>query len=352
REYGPGSSSNFTIVGINLDQTQTLLMTANTDTVGIGGVLDVQNNLNVTGDIGYTGTVTSLVPTLYTLEPYDITDSSAVVMGDISSNGGATIIVSGIVWSTLPTPTVDLVTKTTDGASTGQYASQITGLTGATTYYARAYATNANGTGYGQDVVFTTAELVVDFDDNQYNTVTIGTQVWLAENLKTTHLNDGTAIPDVTDDASWMVLSTPGYAWYNNDAGTYRDYGILYNWHTVNTGTLCPTGWHVPTDTEWTTLMSYAGGGYMAGGKLKETGTVHWVDPNLDATDEYSFTALPGGIRGYMGPFMDIGSTGNWWTSSMISVDPYNVTIYASMGEMMMMQMMSGAGMSVRCIKD
>jgi uncharacterized protein (TIGR02145 family) len=355
REFGPGSSSTFNIVGINLNQTQTLLMTANNDTVGIGGVLNVQNNLNVTGNIGYTGTVSSLVPELNTMEAANVTDTSAMVMGEIISNGGAAVIVSGVCWSTSTGPTDQLVTKTTNGASSGQYTSVITGLTPSTTYYVRAYATNANGTGYGTEITFITAapgSTALDFDGNVYNTVVIGTQTWLASNLKTTHLNDGTAIANVTDDATWMSQGAPGYAWYNNDQVSNADYGILYNWATVNTGLLCPTGWHVPTDVEWTTLMTYAGGGLVAGGKLKETGLTHWLSPNTDATNEFAFTALPGGMRGYMGPFLDLGSTGNWWTSSMISVDPANVVMFTTTGEMMIMQMMSGAGMSIRCLKD
>jgi uncharacterized protein (TIGR02145 family) len=352
REFGPGSSSTFNIVGINLDQSQTILMAATTDTVGIGGVLNVQNNLNVTGDIGYTGTVTSLVPELQTLEPFNITVSSAMITCDIISNGGAAIIVSGVVWSTSPKPTVDLLTKTTDGTASGQYTSLITGLVQGTTYYARAYATNTSGTGYGPEVTFITLVPVTDFDGNIYNTVTIGTQTWLTENLKTTHLNDGTAIPNVTADASWNLLSTPGYAWYNNDAGTYGDYGILYNWTTVNTGLLCPTGWHVPADADWTVLTTFLGGSFGAGSKLKETGTTHWLPPNSDATNEVGFTALPGGLRGFMGPFNGIGDSANFWTSTRISTDPTSANIYSISGEVMLLMTMELSGLSVRCIKN
>jgi uncharacterized protein (TIGR02145 family) len=282
-ELTPGSSSTFDIIGINLDQTRTLLMTANKDTVGIGGVLNVQNNLNVSGNIGYTGTVTLVVPELYTLEPFNITDTSAMVMCDIISNGGAAVIASGVVWSTSAKPTVDLVTKTTDGTSMGQYTSTITGLTESTTYYVRAYATNANGTGYGAEVSFTTpmqGTTVIDYDGNVYNMVVIGTQTWMASNLKTTRLNDGAVITHAADSATWVNLLTSGYAWYNSDAVTYADYGILYNWTTVNTGLLCPTGWHVPSEPEWTTLTTFIGGNFVAGGKLKETGTTHWLLPN------------------------------------------------------------------------
>ncbi|MBI5010148.1 MAG: fibrobacter succinogenes major paralogous domain-containing protein, partial [Bacteroidia bacterium] len=137
---------------------------------------------------------------------------------------------------------------------------------------------------------------VSDIDGNVYQTVTIGTQVWMKENLKTTKLNDGIALPNVIDNAAWAALTTTGYCWYNNDATTYKStYGALYNWYAVNTGKLCPIGWHVPSDDEWTLLTTFRGGYSVAGGKLKETGTLHWTSPNTGATNETGFTALPGG---------------------------------------------------------
>jgi len=354
-ETAKGSSSTFNIVGINADQSQTVLLTADKDTVGIGAVLNVQNNLNVTGDIGYTGGINMIVPEVYAFEPFNVTEAQAMIMSEVMSDGGSPILARGVVWSTLPEPTVALLTKTSEGTALGMLTSTITGLTAATTYYVRAYATNANGTGYSLDVMITTplaGTTVTDYDGNVYNTVIIGSQIWITENLKTTHLNDGTAIPNVTDDAAWSLLSTPGYAWYANDNVTYADYGILYNWSTVNTGTLCPLGWHVPSDTEWSALATFLGGNMVAGGKLKETGTVHWSMPNTAATDEVNFTALPGGFRSYMGPFQDVTMTGNWWTSTMISVDPANVIITYGTGELMLSQGMSGMGHSVRCLID
>jgi uncharacterized protein (TIGR02145 family) len=356
RDLGSGNSSTFNIVGINQDQSQTLLMTANPDTVGIGGVLNVQNNLNVTGNIGYTGNVTLIVPQVVTIEPFNITDAEAMVTFDIVNDGGSPVLVSGVCWSTSPNPTDKLTTKTSDGGTTsGQHTSVITGLTESTTYYVRAYATNANGTGYGQQMTFITPAIgttVVDVDGNVYNTVVIGTQTWIAKNLKTTRYNDGVPISCVKADASWMILATGGYTWYNNDSLTYADYGMLYNWLAVNTGILCPTGWHVPSDAEWSTLSAFLGGPLLAGGKLKEVDTAHWLPPNQNATNETGFTALPGGLRAYMGPFMDIGSSANFWTSTMISVDPANVILNTNNGQLTIGQIMSGMGHSVRCIKD
>ena len=158
---------------------------------------------------------------------------------------------------------------------------------------------------------------VTDIDGNSYDTVIIGTQVWMVENLKTTKYNDGTSIPLVTADATWANLTTPGYCFYNNDAAANKaTYGALYNWYTVNTGKLCPTGWHVPADAEWTTLTNFLGGENAAGGKLKETGTTHWVTPNSGATNSSGFTALPAGYRQEAGSFSNINDDDFWWSTT------------------------------------
>jgi uncharacterized protein (TIGR02145 family) len=158
---------------------------------------------------------------------------------------------------------------------------------------------------------------ITDIDGNVYTTVTIGTQEWMVENLKTTKYNDGADIPLVSEDSAWSNLKTPGYCWYNNNAPTYKNnYGALYNWYTVNTGKLCPTGWHVPSDDEWKTLGKFLGGADIAGGKLKEAGFTHWNSPNTAATNETGFTALPGGSRFGNGSFQMLRYYGLWWTTS------------------------------------
>jgi uncharacterized protein (TIGR02145 family) len=161
------------------------------------------------------------------------------------------------------------------------------------------------------------AQTVKDIDGNVYKTVTIGKQVWMAENLKTTKYYDGKTIPLVTDNTAWTDLTTPEYCWNNNDATANKNtFGALYNWYTVSTNKLCPRGWHVPTDEEWTKLTTYLGGERVAGGKLKETGTTHWERPNTGATNESGFTAFPSGGRYEDGRFYDLGSKGYWWSST------------------------------------
>jgi uncharacterized protein (TIGR02145 family) len=196
-----------------------------------------------------------------------------------------------------------------------------------------------------------------DEDNNLYSIVEISTQVWMAENLKTTLYNDGTSIPLVIDNTEWRNLTTPGYCWYNNDENSHKQYyGALYNWYAVNTGKLCPAGWHVPTDAEWIILITYLGGESVAGGKLKENTTWWWQPPNAGATNETGFTALPGGYRpdDNGGIFIYIGIGGSWWCSTEISSWAHSLTIYDSSGGVEYYQSGSpkGWGLSIRCMKD
>jgi uncharacterized protein (TIGR02145 family) len=158
---------------------------------------------------------------------------------------------------------------------------------------------------------------VTDIDGNVYQTVTIGTQVWMAENLKVTHYRNGDPIPHVTDGGTWSGLSTGAYCNYNNDEGNVATYGRLYNWYAVDDSrNIAPAGWHMPTDAEWQILVDYLGGEAVAGGKLKEAGTAHWYCPNTGATNESGFTALPGGCRDYYGNFGFMGFDAGIWSST------------------------------------
>jgi uncharacterized protein (TIGR02145 family) len=161
------------------------------------------------------------------------------------------------------------------------------------------------------------AGTVTDTDGNVYQTVKIGTQIWMAENLKTTRYNNGLSIPLISDSVAWSNLKASGFCWYNNDSVNNKNtFGALYDWYTVQTGNLAPNGWHVPTDSEWTVLTNYLGGISIAGGVLKEAGLLHWSSPNTGAKNTTGFSALPGGYRGATGPFTDIGNYGVWWSST------------------------------------
>jgi uncharacterized protein (TIGR02145 family) len=199
-------------------------------------------------------------------------------------------------------------------------------------------------------------ETATDKDGNVYHTTTIGTQTWFVENLKTTKYNDGTSIPNVTGKSEWDNLATAAYCWYNNDAATYKgNYGALYNWFAVNTGKLCPIGWHVATDEEWTTLSDFLGGTGIAGGRLKEDGTTHWSSPNEGAGDDYGFKALPAGDRypasGF--EFWGINEYCAIWTSTMENANyGYYREMYNDSEQIYREGTNKKFGFSVRCIKD
>ena len=197
----------------------------------------------------------------------------------------------------------------------------------------------------------TVAGTVKDIDGNFYHTVTIGKQVWMVENLKTTRYNDSTSIPLVT--IGWSNLITPGYCWYNNDIRNQNIYGALYNWHAVGTGKLAPIGWHVPTDAEWTNLITFLGGDSIAPGKLKEAGTNHWAVHNKDATNETGFTWLPGGHRSWGGSFAYINSYGDIWSSSTEQdVLAWGRSLYSNASYIDRGGPYKRTGMSVRCLKN
>jgi uncharacterized protein (TIGR02145 family) len=192
---------------------------------------------------------------------------------------------------------------------------------------------------------------LVDKDFNSYNIIKIGNQLWMAENLKTTRFNDGTTIPVVSDGKSWSTLISPGYCWYNNDALSNKSkYGVLYNGYSVSTGKLCPSGWHVPSVEDWLALTTFCGE-YLAGGKLKETD--NWMSPNTGATNATGFTALPGGSRGNLGSFMDIGLRGHWWSSTEFdNSEVLNRTMSYSNSGVSGSSDHKQSGLSVRCMKD
>ncbi|MDA3817060.1 MAG: fibrobacter succinogenes major paralogous domain-containing protein [Prolixibacteraceae bacterium] len=188
---------------------------------------------------------------------------------------------------------------------------------------------------------------MTDQEGNTYKTVTIGTQTWMAENLRTTKYNDGTAIPNITNGNKWDNLTTGAYCAYST-----VHYGKLYNWYAVNTGKLTPEGWHIPTKNEWTQLIDYLGGDTIAGGKLKETGTAHWYSPNTGATNEIGFTALPGGLFSSLDLY-GYGEQGMWWSTTeddYLGAYTLNMNYYgsnASIGHAV-----KELGISVRCICD
>ncbi len=198
------------------------------------------------------------------------------------------------------------------------------------------------------------AQSVTDIDGNIYNMATIGSQIWLEENLKVTHYQNGDSIPNVIDGISWGNHTTGAYCYYDNDTNIAGLYGNLYNYYAViDIRNICPAGWHVPALNEWTTLINYLGGNNVAGGKMKEADTTHWNSPNTGATNESGFTALPGGYRYIYGPDFQIRNYGYWW--SVTEADPYFsylLSLEYHDGYTHLLSDSKGFGFSVRCMRD
>jgi uncharacterized protein (TIGR02145 family) len=313
-----------------------------------------------------------VIPSLTTTAVTSITLTAAVSGGTITSDGGGNITAKGVAVSTSPIPTI---LGPSDGTGTASYVSNMTGLTNSTTYYVRAYATNSAGTGYGNQLVFTTA--VADNDGHTYATVTIGTQIWMAENLKTTKLTTGTAIPEITDNTAWTTQIVPAYSMYDNDPANNTKYGLIYNWLAVGTTNLCPTGWHVPSDGEYKTLESFLGmssvdlDGYGFRGTNQGTqlkNTTGWK-PGYNGTNTSGFSALPGGYRkGLDGTFTGIdGADGiglltYLWTSTEDGtpatkawyrrLDGWDGVTVVENAQVFRDAVTKVAGKYVRCVKD
>lgn len=193
------------------------------------------------------------------------------------------------------------------------------------------------------------AGTVSDADGNAYDTVRIGTQTWMVQNLRTTKYNDGTDIPAATASTDWPNVITPCYCWYDNDAIDKNTYGAIYNWYVVNTGKLAPTGWHIPTMAEFELLRNYLGGLTVGEPKMMEAGTLHWTVNAAQVTNSSGFTALPGGYR--WSSFIGKGTMACWWTSM---TNGSSSAWYKSLAGYMLSSNSAtkSYGMSVRCIKN
>jgi len=279
-----------------------------------------------------------LLISLSTYEVNAITHTTANSGGNITSDGGSEILARGVCWSTKPNPTI-ADSKTMDGVGIGRFTSAIEGLTTATTYYVRAYATSTLGTAYGniyqirtrsENVIPTTLNpdlsygVVYDIDGNVYNTITIGTQTWMAENLRTTRYRSGESVPLVTNSSTWATVSNDAQCTYDNmtNVDTIAKIGRLYNFKAVSDSrNLAPVGWHIATDTEWIVLTSYLAGHLESSFSIinKMSSKIGWT-PYIDGDDfglfpdnSSGFSALPCGIRDNNGLFYDHHDATCWW---------------------------------------
>ena len=295
------------------------------------------------------------LPTLTTITVSSITETTFVSGGNITNNGGGAVTSRGVCWSTSSNPTT-ADNSSVNGSGTGSFVSNLSGLTGGTTYYVRAYAINSVGTAYGNEVSFTTttsSSSITDADGNVYTSVTIGTQEWMTENLRTTKYSDGTVIPNVTSNSDWSNLSTGAWCNYSNSSTNDATYGKLYNWYAVNTNKLCPTGWHVPSDAEWTVLTDYLAADGHSGAEGRALKATSGWNSGGNGTDDYGFLGLPGGSRSPNGDFCHIGNSGYWWSSSQN--DPNNAwsrDLGNYNGIVNRNYNYNKHGFSVRCLRD
>jgi len=314
------------------------------------------NELGTTNGIGFTFT-TQAKPQITTKGVSDVTTTSALSGGNIITDFGSHVSESGICWSTSHNPTTsdNKVLNSSQGAN---FTVPIVNLTPNSTYYLRAYAINGIGTGYGNELILKTySGSISDIDGNQYHTVTIGTQLWMAENLKTTKYQNG-ALVGTTTPAQLNITGeiTPKYQWAagadENDVPTY---GRLYTWYAITDDrNICPLGWHIPTTVEWDILSNYQGEESAAGSKLKEAGFLHFSSLNSDATNESGFTALPSGYRNQEGYFGGMTDQAGFWTITQYStLEAYSTNLSSGssyIGRYNHFTM--NFGLSVRCVKD
>jgi uncharacterized protein (TIGR02145 family) len=319
----------------------------------------------------FTTTFDISIPTVSTIAVSSITASAASCGGNVSLDGGSEVTSRGVCWSTSPNPTISN-SHSSNGTGTGSFLSAITGLSPSTLYYVRAYATNSAGTGYGNQKSFTTAtsgtNTVTDYDGNVYQTVQIGNQVWMAENLKTTHYANGTALLDGINAGTMTEDYTSKYYFaFNDNESNVSIYGRLYTWAAAVNGSngssinpsgvqgICPNGWHIPSKAEFIELSEYLGGDEVAGGKMKEEGITHWNSPNTGATNESGFTALPAGFRwAYYDIYYWFRESFLFWSATNYnegsswrgSLDHESSSFFYQASEM------KNNGLSVRCVKD
>lgn len=310
-----------------------------------------------------------LIPVVTTTTVTALTETTATGSGVVSYSVSP-VTGCGACWSTSHNPTI-ANNKTSDVMNEyGYFTSSITGLVPNTAYYLRAYATNSAGTGYGNEVSFAidqaSGPTVSDFDGNLYHTVTIGTQTWMVENLKTTKYRYGTPIPNVTDATAWGDLTSDAYCNFNNDTDIAKTNGRLYNWYAVNSGELAPAGWHIPSDAEWTTLTNWLtnnGYGYEGSGNdiAKSIAARSGWYPSSQAgnvgndqagNNRSGFTALPCGHRYYetgmwSGFAFEAASVGLWWSSTGNTTGIISREPLVTNGSYI-----KTTGLSVRCLKD
>jgi uncharacterized protein (TIGR02145 family) len=306
------------------------------------------------------------------MSPIDWSSDSYYLKVGMDAAGGTNFLTMGTtqllsVPYALHATTADSVKNGGSGGSTVIQAGANVTISGSGTT-ADPYVVNSTASGSGGGApVFTAGAGVTDIDGNSYTTIILGTQEWMAENLRSSRFANGDAIPNVADSATWVNLITAGFCWYDNDSAAHENpYGKLYNWYAASDSrNICPAGWHVPSDSAWSDLVyfldpytPYEGNSPYAGGAMKSPGTLQnqaglWQHPNTEATNTSGFSGLPGGYRNY-GEFNYFGNDGIWWSSvEYSSAHAWLRYLYYNNGDVFRYDFYYKVnGLSVRCLRD
>lgn len=291
--------------------------------------------------------------TLSTKPPMHIRVTTVTLSGEVTSNGGGEVFERGVCWGFDRNPTTG-GSHLPLGAGNGFFTAEIEALEPNRTYYARAYAENVAGIAYGNEITFQTNYMVMDVDSNLYHGITVGTQVWLQEDLRVTRYRNGESIPHISDDSQWVAATSGAWCSYNSSFDQGEPYGRLYNWYVVSDERgVCPLGWRVPRFSDWEVLTDYLNGEMVAGGKLKDTSHALWESPTEPTDESTIFNALPGGYRSFtLGSFHLRGRYGYWWMNNESSQgNGLHVTLVHNSASIGFSSTHKNTGFSIRCIK-
>jgi len=356
-EWGTSISYGNTIIATGSPFSGSTSSDVSIDLTGLTPGTTYHFRITATNDLGITNSDDMQFTTLGQLPAVGSVTAvenkySAIVNGSVNPNYLSSNVVFEWGLTTDYGNTVSPAQNPITGNISQNVSIELSGLSLGTTYHFRIKVSNQLGTAVSDDKSFITLAPITDLEGNVYDVVRIGTQVWTVQNLNVTRYSNGDPIENITENSTWNTLTTAGYCDYNNIPSNSTVYGKLYNWYAVNDSrNLCPTGWHVPIDLEWGVMLNLYGWDNATGGKLKETGIIHWSYPNTGATNESGFTALPGGAR-YSTGYTGITEYGNWWGASrpdfliQIGLFYYKSSFMAwSFSDKTM-------GLSVRCLKN